>query len=155
MTFTHVVVGAGSAGCVVADALASRADGDVLLLEAGPGYHTDGLPAALSDGTTPAIGSHDWGVVAEGPRGLPVAIPRGRVVGGTSQVNSCIALWPEPGDFPGRHPHGAWDQIARSLREIVSDEDDPQVAVDGNGRTIPIRRPDVSALTPLAGAFLR
>ena len=71
---------------------------DVLLLEAGPDYPTlDLLPPDLLDGTRNSTRAHDWGFIHRPTPGQSrFRFPRGRVVGGSSAVNTCIALrgWP-------------------------------------------------------------
>ncbi|HXY05301.1 MAG TPA: GMC oxidoreductase [Burkholderiaceae bacterium] len=97
--FPIVVVGAGSAGCVLAARLAQRG-ASVLLLEAGPDYLSKrDLPADIADARIPTV-SHDWGYRSvPGRVGRELPLPRGRLVGGCSATNACFALRGSPADY--------------------------------------------------------
>lgn len=89
--FDFIIVGAGSAGCVLANRLSADAGTRVLVLEAGGPDHDD--PAITTPGRwVSLIGSKfDWGYATEptaGMRDRRIAFPRGKVHGGSSAVNA-------------------------------------------------------------------
>ncbi len=92
--YDYVIVGAGSAGCVLAGRLSENPSVDVLLLEAGPPDTADEIriPAALN---LLWQTSYDWGyrtVPQDRADGQVVYWPRGRVIGGSSSINAMIYI---------------------------------------------------------------
>lgn len=109
-TFDYIVIGAGSAGCVVAARLSERADTSVLLLEAGgPDSHpTLKMPVAfLKAVLNPAF---NWGYMTEPEPclgGRRLWLPRGRVLGGSGSINGMFYMRGHPSDYDDWERMGA------------------------------------------------
>ena len=94
-TFDYVIVGAGSAGCVLANRLSEDGRNRVLLIEAGaPDSHL-GTRMPLGFMAMAGKPGTDWGYVSEPEPGLGgrrVPLPRGRMLGGCSSINGMIYM---------------------------------------------------------------
>jgi len=109
-TYDYVIVGAGSAGCVLADRLTEDGRSTVLVLEYGGSDRSlvIQMPAALSIPMNSK--TYDWGYRSEPEPhlgGRRLHCPRGRVLGGSSSINGLVYVRGHPLDFERWEEEGA------------------------------------------------
>ena len=101
-SFDYIIVGAGSAGCVLANRLTEDPDTNVLLLEAG-GKDSDPLiRIPLGLGKLHEYRKHDWGFDSEPEPRLDnriIEAMRGKVIGGSSSINVMAYVRGNGGDY--------------------------------------------------------
>ena len=142
-----VVVGAGSAGAIVATRLAERGR-SVLLLEAGPDFG-DAVPSIYTTEHSATAVPHDWGYTSEGDRQIP--LPRGKLVGGSSAVNSIAAVRPQPADLDGWGiPEWSWDACLPALCRFEDDAEYGSLPYHGSGGPIRVERGEMGRVSGAA-----
>jgi len=110
LTFDYIIVGAGSAGCVLADRLSADGITQVCVLEYGGSDRSVliQMPAALSMPMRSA--AYNWGYHTEPEPGLggrSLHCPRGKVIGGSSSINGLVYVRGNPRDFDRWEQEGA------------------------------------------------
>lgn len=148
-----LIVGAGSAGSVLAARLSEDPTRTVLLLEAGPDYRAATLPPELVTLSKAIAWPHDWGNEVTSIRDRRLHYGRGRVVGGSSQTNGGVAIRAEPGDFVTMPPGWRYDDLLPAFRRSETDVDFGAAPYHGDAGPIPIVRWPRDTWTPLQAAF--
>jgi choline dehydrogenase-like flavoprotein len=123
--YDYIIVGAGTAGCVLANRLSAKADRRVLLLEAGG--LDNWIWFHIPVGYLFAIGNPrcDWMYRTQNEPGLnarSIAYPRGKVVGGSSAINAMICMRGQAADYDGWRSLGlegwGWSDVLPAFRRL-------------------------------------
>lgn len=156
--FDYIVVGAGSAGCVLADRLTEDGRSSVLLLEYGGSDRSIfiQMPAALSIPMNSKI--YNWGYESEPEPhldGRRIACPRGKVLGGSSSINGMVYVRGHPLDFERWEEEGAKGWSYRNVLPYFRRAESFQGSADGyRGDAGPLTTAHGPGRNPLYKAFI-
>jgi choline dehydrogenase-like flavoprotein len=157
-TFDYIIVGAGSAGCVLANRLTESGRYRVLLLEAGPNNKHPWLHIPLGYGKLFTDRRFNWCYATEPQpecHNRSIIAPRGKVLGGSSSINGLIYIRGQAEDFNHWRQLGnagwSFDDVLPYFRKA---EDNERGADEFHGIGGPLGVSDACDVHPLAAAYV-
>ena len=164
MEFDYIIVGAGSAGCVLANRLSADGRHSVALFEAGGKDSYPWIHIPVGYFKTMGNPATDWCYRTEpdpGLNGRAINWPRGKVLGGSSSINGLLYVRGQPQDFDQwrqlGNPGWAWDDVMPLFRRAENWEGEPS-AVRGKGGALNVsesrvQRPVIDAWVEAAASL--
>jgi choline dehydrogenase len=156
--FDYVIVGAGSAGCVLANRLSADGRSRVLLLEAGPADRYPWIHIPIGYAKTMFHPRYNWGFHTEPEPhmgGRRMYWPRGRVLGGSSAINGLIYVRGQPADYDAWAAAGnegwSWNEV---LPHFIRMERNSRGASEWHGADGPQWCSDIRARHELMDAII-
>lgn len=158
MNSDYIIVGAGSAGCVLANRLTESPNNRVLLLEAGPPDSNPWIHIPIGYGKTMFHPDLNWGFNSEPEpnlNGRSIYTPRGRTLGGSSAINGMIQIRGQAEDFDEWERQGAsgWNG-QEVLRYFIKSERNSRGASPYHGGSGPLSVSDIKGRHELADALI-
>ncbi len=159
LTFDYVIVGAGSAGCVLANRLSEDPSTQVLLLEAGGNDFNPWIHIPVGYFKTMHNPATDWCYKTEPDQGIAdrqLQWPRGKVLGGSSSLNGLLYVRGQAEDYDH------WQELGNqgwSYRDVLpyfkKSEDQERGASEYHGVGGPLKVSDLRLRRPIADYFIK
>ncbi|MCB2112518.1 MAG: FAD-dependent oxidoreductase [Parvularculaceae bacterium] len=157
-TFDYVIIGAGSAGCVLANRLSEDGGVSVCVLEAGPEDKSALIHTPIGFAFFPKGTKYNWSFETAPQKHMNGKIghqPRGRTLGGSSSINAMIYIRGNKADYDGWAQAGAtgwdWDNV---FPYFLKAEDNQRGANPHHAAGGPLAVSDLRYKNPLSDAFL-
>ncbi|WP_454827354.1 GMC family oxidoreductase [Pseudomonas veronii] len=157
--YDYIVVGAGSAGCVLANRLSEGGKNTVLLLEAGPNDRHFWIHLPIGYGKTMFNPTYNWSFHTEPVPALdnrPIYWPRGKTLGGCSSINGLVYIRGQSQDYDHWEAQGnkgwGWSNVLPYFKKMECNERGESEYHGGSG---PLHVSDLREPNELVEAFIR
>lgn len=157
-TYDYIIVGGGTAGCVLADRLSASGRHSVLVLEAGGNARSPWIPIPAGFSKLLTNATYNWRFETEpeeNTRHRVIAVPRGKGLGGSTLINGMIYVRGQPRDYDTWAQLGcrgwSFDDVLPYFRKI-EDFDGAPDPLRGKGGPVPIT--EVAERPAIAEAFM-
>ena len=136
--FDIVIVGAGSAGCIVTNQIINNTNYKILLIEAGPSDNNPVIQVPIGYGMTFYHKKMNWNFYSEIQKNLnnrEIYYPRGKVIGGSGSINAMIYARGLKTDFESWNFNQSW-----SWKNIKATYEEIEYAIQDNTKKIPLNK---------------
>lgn len=157
-TFDYVIVGGGTAGCILANRLTASGKYSVLVLEAGG--EPKGFWIPIPAGFTKLLVDkrYNWRFktqAEDNTRGREIAVPRGKGLGGSTLINGMIYVRGQPGDYDAWESTGAKHWNFSTLKPYFKKLETYTQGDETRGHDGPMHIHQVTERYPVSDAFLK
>jgi choline dehydrogenase len=158
-SFDYIIIGAGSAGCVLANRLSANPNHSVCLIEAGPPDYSPWIHLPIGYGKTMWDPSVNWKFHTEPDPEMnnrPIYWPRGKCLGGSSSINGLIFIRGQKEDYDHWHDLGndgwSWDEVLPYFKKA---EGNDRLGEPLHSQIGPLRASSIKKTHPLVEAFIK
>ena len=157
MTFDYVIVGGGAAGCILANRLTQDPERSVLLLEAGPDFAAvdNCPPAVLDERNIPLEFLWNYAGFMTEASTEPIVVVRGKVMGGSTSVNTMIYQRGAPEDYDSWGSTLWTNEALQPYFKLIERDLDVDDSSRGTEGQIPLQRFSQSEWAPTQRAFFQ
>lgn len=155
--YDYIIVGGGTAGCILANRLTASGQYRVLMLEAGAAASSMWIPIPAGFSKLMTNPRFNWGFETEpedNVYGRTIAVPRGKGLGGSSLINGMIYVRGQAQDYDAWQQTGATGWAYRDVEPYFRKLECYPQGNDQRGKAGPMHLEQVAERFPIADAFL-